>query len=130
MRGDLLQTKPARRAEVPKPSSTGRRHEQMRTWSQQDLGHFLELTRQHPHHSAWLLLATTGLRRGEALGVAWSSVGLDDGRLSVTRTLVDLDGDLPVWSDPKTARGRRSIAPTPARSLPFVPSGSPRPRSG
>jgi hypothetical protein len=26
------------------------------------------------------------------------------------RTLVDLDGDLPVWSDPKTARGRRSIA--------------------
>ena len=44
------------------------------------------------------------------LGVAWSSVGLEDGRLSVTRTLVDLDGDLPVWSDPKTARGRRSIA--------------------
>lgn len=110
VRGDLLQTNPARRAEVPKASSTGRQHEQMRTWSQQDLGRFLELTREQPHHPAWLLLATTGLRRGEALGVAWSSVGLDDGRLSVTRTLVDLDGDLPVWSDPKTTRGRRSIA--------------------
>lgn len=63
-----------------------------------------------PAPFGWLLLATTGLRRGEAPGVAWSSIAPDDGRLSVTRTLVDLVGDLPVWSDPKTARGRRSIA--------------------
>lgn len=80
VRGDLLLSSPARRAEVPKASSTGRHHERMRTWTQQDLGRFLEVTREHPHHRAWLLLATTGLRRGEALGVAWSSVGLDDGR--------------------------------------------------
>jgi integrase len=59
-------------------------------------------------------LATTGLRRGEALGLAWSSVDLEAGRLSVSRTLVNLDGDEPVWSDPKTARGRRSIALDPS----------------
>jgi len=61
-------------------AGTGRKHEQMRTWSQQELGRFLDVTRGHPHHPAWLLLATTGLRRGEALGLAWSSVDLDSGR--------------------------------------------------
>ena len=110
VRGELIASNPARRAEVPKASASATRHEQMRTWTQQQLGHFLDVSRGHPHWVAWLLLATTGLRRGEALGLAWSSVDLEAGRLSVSRTLVDLDGDEPVWSDPKTARGRRSIA--------------------
>ena len=110
MRGELIASNPARRAEVPKASASATRHEQMRTWTQQQLGHFLDVSRGHPHWVAWLLLATTGLRRGEALGLAWSSVDLEAGRLSVSRTLVNLDGDEPVWSDPKTARGRRSIA--------------------
>ena len=63
--------------------------------------------------------ATTGLRRGEVLGLSWGSLDLDNATLSVTRTLVDLDGDQPVWtqpvwSDPKTVRGRRNIALDPA----------------
>jgi integrase len=114
VRGDLIASNPARRAEVPKASAAATRHEQMRTWTQQQLAHFLQVTRGHQHWVAWLLLATTGLRRGEALGLAWSSVDLEAGRMSVSRTLVDLDGDEPVWSDPKTARGRRSIALDPS----------------
>lgn len=110
VRGDLLMANPAWRAEVPKAGSTARRHEGMRTWSREDLVRFLDLTKDHPHHPAWVLLATTGLRRGEALGLSWSSLDLDASRTSITRTLVDLEGDDPVWSDPKTARGRRSIA--------------------
>jgi integrase len=109
-RGDLWQVNPARRAEVPKASAAGKRHERMDTWTREELGRFLEVTGAHHHRAVWLLLATTGLRRGEALGMAWSQVDLDAGRMSVTRTLVDLDGSAPVWSDPKTARGRRSIA--------------------
>ena len=118
VRGELIASNPARRAEVPKASASATRHEQMRTWTQQQRGQFLDVSRGHPHWSAWLLLATTGLRRGEALGLAWSSVDLEAGRLSVSRTLVNLDGDEPVWSDPKTARGRRSIALDPGPSQP------------
>jgi integrase len=110
VRGDLLMSNPARRAEVPKASSTGRRHEGMRTWSQQDLARFLEQTKGHQHRPAWVLLATTGLRRGEVLGLSWTSLDLDAGRMSISRTLVDMEGDQPVWSDPKTGAGRRSIA--------------------
>jgi integrase len=85
-------------------------HERLRTWSQPDLTQFLEATRDQRNWAAWLMLATTGLRRGEVLGLSWSCVDLDAGRISVRRTLVDLDGQEPVWSDPKTARGRRGIS--------------------
>lgn len=112
--GGLLATNPARKAKVPKPSSAGTRHEAIRTWSREDLGGFLARTRGHRHHPAWLLLATTGLRRGEALGLAWSGLDLDAGRLRVTRTLVDVERGVAKWSDPKTGRGRRSIALDPA----------------
>ena len=108
--GGLLAANPARRAKVPRPSAAGDRHEVVRTWSRGDLGAFLTATRGHRHHPAWLLLATTGLRRGEALGLAWSGLDLDAGRLRVTRTLVDVERGVAKWSDPKTGRGRRSIA--------------------
>ena len=50
------------------------------------------------------------MRRGEALGLAWADLDLEVGRLSVRRTLVDLlAGGVPVWSDPKTAKGRRTV---------------------
>ena len=52
----------------------------------------------------------TGLRRGEALGL----LGRDlEGRLSVRRALVPC-GKVVVVSEPKTARGRRSVALDPA----------------
>ncbi len=110
VRGDLLVGSPARRAEVPKASAVASDHEQLRTWSQPDLARFLVATRDQRNWAAWLMLATTGLRRGEVLGLSWSCVDLDIGRISVRRTLVDLDGEAPVWSDPKTARGRRGIS--------------------
>ncbi len=37
-------------------------------------------------------------------------VDLSAGRLSVIRSLVDVEYGRPVWSDPKTSRGRRSVA--------------------
>lgn len=114
VRGELLQTNPARRAEVPRPQATAERHQQLRTWSRVELARFLEAGRNHRHYPAWLLLATTGVRRGEALGLSWAALDLEAGRMQVRRTLVDMAGDEPVWSDPKTARGRRQVALDPA----------------
>ena len=59
------------------------------------------------------LAATTEMRRGELLGLGWSVVDLDAGRLQVVRTLVDVSYS-PTFSEPKTARSRRSIALDPA----------------
>jgi integrase len=57
----------------------------------------------------WLLIATTGMRRGEALGLTWRDVDLEAGRLSVTRTLLQVAGRVG-HSTPKTDKGPRSIA--------------------
>lgn len=103
---------PAAKVKPPKAAAEAKAHEQMTTWPREVLAGFLAKARteEHRHHVAWLLLATTGMRRGEVLGLAWSDVDLEQSRLRVRRTLVDMNGDAPVWSDPKTASGKRSIA--------------------
>jgi integrase len=55
----------------------------------------------------------TGMRRGEALGLRWSDVDLENARLSVRRALIPTNRDV-VVSEPKTAKGRRVIALDPA----------------
>lgn len=62
----------------------------------------------------WLLLAGTGMRRGEALGLLWSDVDLDGGRLRVSRTLGRVDGVGIVVNEPKSGRGRRTLDLAPA----------------
>lgn len=58
------------------------------------------------------LVASTGLRRGEALGLSWDKVDLDVGLLRVTATLNRVGGAL-VCSEPKTARAWRMVPLTP-----------------
>ena len=54
------------------------------------------------------LIAATGMRKGEALGLSWKAVDLDAGVLKVAATLGRTDGALTL-SEPKTARSRRVI---------------------
>ena len=51
----------------------------------------------------------TGMRRGEAIGLRWSDVDLEGGRLAVRRALIPINREV-VVSEPKTAKGRRVIA--------------------
>lgn len=60
-------------------------------------------------HALWVLLATTGMRRGEAIGVRWRDVALDAGRVRVVQTITQVRSAVTV-GEPKTARGRRYIA--------------------
>jgi integrase len=42
----------------------------MKTWTADEVRTFLDHTAEHRLHAAYLLLATTGMRRGECLGCA------------------------------------------------------------
>jgi integrase len=57
----------------------------------------------------YVLAVTAGLRQGELLGLKWEDIALDRGLLQVRRTLSGTNGGEPVFSDPKTAKGRRSV---------------------
>jgi integrase len=65
------------------------------------------------YHAALVLIASTGLRKGEALALAWDRVDLDAGTLKVAATIGRTGGQL-VISEPKTARSRRTVPLSPA----------------
>lgn len=81
----------------------------MRTWTAPQLRQFLDSLEEHPHRALFWLLANTGMRRGEALGLRWRDLDLERRRLAVVQSLVQIPGGVTI-SPPKTARSRRVIA--------------------
>lgn len=70
------------------------------------LGRFLEGTTEDRLHALYMLAASTGMREGELLGLAWNDVEAD--AVNVRSQLVRLPGE---WrmGEPKTKKGRRRI---------------------
>ena len=83
VRSGLLEANPAAGVKRPKV-----RRPEMHTWTGAELSTFLRATRSGPLGSLWHLLALTGLRRGEALGLKWSDVDFEHGRLALQRQRV------------------------------------------
>lgn len=84
---------------------------ELTVWDETQVARFL-------HHAAaadnvylplWRLLLTTGMRRGELLGLRWSDVDLVAGTVTVAQSRVETNGRVTVES-PKTRAGRRTIA--------------------
>lgn len=98
---------PRNAADLADPPRTSRL--EMKVWSAEQLRTFLEVTTEHPLHVAWFVAATTGMRRGEVLGLRWTDVDLEAGRLAVTRAITTVNNQI-IVTEPKTARSRRSIA--------------------
>ena len=93
------------------PSIRGDGNRELTTWSAAQLKAFLTATHVDRLGPVWHLLAMTGMRRGEALGLRWEDVDLEAGRLSVRRALIP-NGAVVVVSEPKTAKGRQRTART------------------
>lgn len=104
----LLQRNPADRARPPTQRAVDRARGEMRAWTAAELRRFLESVRADRLYIGWLLAATTGMRRGEVLGLRWRDVDLETGIISVRQTLVDVDGHAEL-SQPKTPKSRRTI---------------------
>lgn len=68
----------------------------------------LKTAHGHPWEALWTLYIGLGLRRGEALGLRWSDIDLENGRLRVEQSLQRSRGELRLKS-PKTDTSRRRI---------------------
>ena len=108
VRWGRLSRNPSDMADPPKPNSP-----EMRVWTVDELRRFLKASESDRVSAAWLLLATTGLRRGELLGLRWEDVDLVSGRAAVVQALGSHAGKL-VFVPPKTSSSRRSIVLDPA----------------
>lgn len=107
VRWGYLDSNPADAADPPKLRAEGPR--EMRTWTAAELRAFLEFARTDTFYPLWFVLATTGMRRGEALGLRWCDVDLEAGHLAVRQNIVMAGAELHL-STPKTNRGRRVVA--------------------
>jgi integrase len=89
-----------------------------RVWTADELRRFLTSIQVERLYALFLMLAATGMRRGEALGGRWEDVDLEGARWRVRRTLLPVAGRA-VEGTPKSARGLRSVAldPVTVRAL-------------
>ena len=82
----------------------------MKTWTEEQVATFLATVREHRLHGLWRTAATTGMRRGEVLGLTWPGFDPITRRLHVTQALVKGPrGGPPRFGPPKTDRGRRAV---------------------
>jgi integrase len=81
-------------------------------WSAKELRAFLEATSKDRLAVMWLLVATTGMRRGELLGLPWRALDLEatPGRLAVIQTVVVVDKQPVLGAEAKTASSHRQLA--------------------
>ncbi len=107
IRWGRLSRNPVEAADPPRGKGEG--ETEKKTWNAKQLKAFLESTTGDRLSPLYHLLAMTGMRRGEGCGLRWEDVDLEAGRLSVRRALIP-HGDGVIVSEPKTAKGRRSIA--------------------
>jgi predicted RNA-binding Zn-ribbon protein involved in translation (DUF1610 family) len=91
------------------PRKKGDGTKEMRTWTKEQVKAFLEAMKDERLSPLWHTIVMTGMRRGEAIGLRWSDVDLEAGRLSVRRALIPSGREV-IVSEPKTVKGRRVIA--------------------
>lgn len=102
-------------ADAADPPPGGQKSDTVDAWDAPTLRRYLgaSLAAEDRLHALWVLLATTGMRRGEALGLRWHDVDFEGGRVSVVQTIIQIGTAVSI-SEPKTRRGRRAISLDPA----------------
>jgi integrase len=102
---DLISRNPADAVEAPRPVP-----EEMHPLSAEETRKLLEAANGDKLEALYVLAVTTGMRRGELLGLKWSDVDLENSRISIRRTLTRTDnGKRVALGDPKTKKSRRTI---------------------
>ncbi|HUP69960.1 MAG TPA: tyrosine-type recombinase/integrase [Acidimicrobiales bacterium] len=79
-----------------------------RTWNEVEARRFLEACRGDRLVALWTLMVSTGMRRGEAVGLRWEDVDLKASRLSVVQHVVVVN-NRPLIQEIKTPTSRRSL---------------------
>jgi integrase len=107
-RWDLIKRNPA--ALVKKPT-TSRKNAKMKIWTVEEQKAFLDHVRQESdfYYMLFLLALTSGMRKGEILGLQWNDVDTKQGIVSVKRTAVWAQRTLYLKDMPKTESSIRTI---------------------
>lgn len=95
-------------ASAPSLNAARARGPEMRVWTPAELSTFLASIAGNRNEVLFRVMAMTGIRRGEAVGLRWSDVQLDRCWLTVNQSASVVDGE-EIIDAPKTRRSRRVI---------------------
>ena len=103
VRWQLLSRNVADAVEPPRPQ-----RRETEVFDQAEVDRLLEAARGTRLGLPVLLAVTTGLRRGELLGLRWQDVDLEGGKLAVRQSIEQTKAGL-AFKQPKTQKGRRVV---------------------
>lgn len=93
------------------------RRAEMLTWDADEIGTFLEAAKDTPFYALFLTALYSGMRRSELLALTWRHIDFLYCQISVERGLHRVHGQGYVFTQPKSAKSRRTIAMSPALAL-------------
>jgi integrase len=105
LKWDLIPRNSADAVKAPTPAP-----KEMHPLSVQEARRLLDTASGDRLEALYVLGVTTGMRRGELLGLKWTDVDLENGRLSIRRALTRTDeGKYVALTEPKTKGSRRTV---------------------
>jgi integrase len=99
----VLFKNPARQVKPPRPEQR-----EIKILSKEEIGALLNAAKESPLYLPVLVAISTGLRRGELLGLRWSDLDLKAGTLTINQSLERVAGKV-AFKAPKTKTSRRTI---------------------
>lgn len=105
VRQGLLATNPCLSVEL---ESEADQRAPAHVWTPPQVRRFLAHVHDDRLQALYLLVVTTGLRRGEVIALRWDDLDLDAGLMLVQRSVVQIGGDI-VEGAPKTKHSKRVV---------------------
>jgi len=84
-------------------------HKEMKTLDDYQVRQLIQAAGGSRFQVLFWIAVTTGLRQGELLGLKWSDMDWQTGRVQIQRQVQRIKGEGLVFSEPKSASGRRVI---------------------
>lgn len=80
---DYIKTNPAKKVVLPKLTKN-----EIKPLTNKQLSSFIAASQSSPYRVAYMLMAFTGLRVSEALGLTWDCIDFDKGAITITQQLI------------------------------------------
>ncbi|MCD8500599.1 MAG: site-specific integrase [Bacillaceae bacterium] len=79
----LIQKNPVELVDAPRPQK-----KEMKTWNEEEVRQFLDVAEPSRYYIVYLLAVTTGMRRGEILGLRWQDIDFKLKTLSIKKNVI------------------------------------------
>lgn len=88
-------------------------YKEKRVWTAEEARRLINAAAGHEWGPLFLMLLTTGMRRGECLGLRWRDLDWQAGKVRIAQQVTAVQGQI-IVGEPKTPKARRSITLAPS----------------